>query len=85
VPHRHVALTIPRVLRGLFQRERRLLGLLAHAARDAIVPRVRAILDRRDATPRLVVSIQTFGSYAANIHPHVHALGTDGALTEEGE
>jgi hypothetical protein len=76
---------IPRVLRGLFQRERRLLGLLARAARDAIVPSVRAILDRHDVTPGLVVSIQTFGSYAANFHPHVHALLTDGAFTEEGE
>jgi hypothetical protein len=85
VPHRHVVLTIPRVLRGLFQRERRLLGLLARAARDAIVPGVRAILDRHDATPGLVVSIQTFGSYAANFHPHVHALVTDGAFTAEGE
>jgi len=85
VPHRHVVFTIPRVLRGLFQRERRLLGLLARAARDAIVPSVRAILDRHDATPGLVVSIQTFGSYAANFHPHVHVLLTDGAFTEEGE
>jgi len=59
--------------------------LLARAARDAIVPSVRAILDRHDATPGLVVSIQTFGSYAANFHPHVHALVTDGAFTEEGE
>jgi len=31
----------------------------------------------------LVVSIQTVGSYAANFHPHVHALLTDGAFTEE--
>ncbi len=65
---------IPRVLRGLFQRERRLLGLLARSARDAIVPSVRAILDRHDVTPGLVVSIQTFGSYAANFHSHVHAV-----------
>jgi hypothetical protein len=62
-----------------------LLGLLARSARDAIVPSVRAILDRHDVTPGLVVSIQTFGSYAANFHPHVHALVTDGAFTEEGE
>ena len=48
-------------------------------------PRVRAIFDRDDVTPGLVVSIQTFGSYAANFHPHVHALVTDGAFTEEGE
>ena len=51
------SLTIPRVLRGLFQRERRLLGLLARAARDAIVPSISAILDRGDVTPGLVVSI----------------------------
>ena len=85
VPHRHVVLTIPRALRGMFQRERELLGLLARAARDAIVTSVRAILDRRDVTPGLVLSIQTFGSYAANFHPHVHALVTDGAYTKEGE
>jgi len=59
--------------------------LLARAARDAIVPSVRAIFDRHDVTPGLVVSIQTFGSYAANFHPHVHVLLTDGAFTEEGE
>ena len=85
VPHRHVVLTIPRALRGMFQRERELLGLLARAARDAIVTSVRAILDRRDVTPGLVLSIQTFGSYAPNFHPHVHALVTDGAYTREGE
>lgn len=82
VPHRHVVRTIPRVLRGLFQRERRLLGLLARAGRDAIFPSGRAILDRHDATPGLVVSIQTFGSHAANFHPHVHGFLTDGAFTE---
>jgi len=85
VPHRHVLLTIPRALSGMFQRERELLGLLVRAARDAIVPRVRAILDRDDVTPGLVLSIQTFGSYAANFHPHVHALITDGAFNKEGE
>ena len=62
-----------------------MLGLLARAARDAIVPSIRAILDRHDVTPGLVGSIQTFGSYAANFHPHVHVLLTDGAFTEEGE
>ena len=33
----------------------------------------------------MVCSIQTFGSYAANFHPHVHALLTDGVLTRDGE
>ncbi|MFQ5948847.1 MAG: transposase [Acidimicrobiia bacterium] len=85
VPHRHVVLTIPRVLRGLFERERRLLGLLARSARDALMASYRAILDRPDVQPGLVVSIQTFGSYAANFHPHLHVLLTDGAFTAEGE
>jgi hypothetical protein len=68
----------------LFQRERRLLSLLARAARDAIVPSVRAILDRGDVTPGLVRSMQTSGSHAANLHPHVHVLVTGGAFTKEG-
>ncbi len=85
VPHRHLVLTIPRVPRGLFRRERRLLGLLARAARDALVGSFRAILDRQDALPGLVVSIQSFGAYAANLHPHLHVLTTDGAFTKQGE
>ena len=85
VPHRHVVLTIPKVLRGLLRRERRLLGLLARCGRDALVRSLRAILDRRDVAPGLIVSIQTFGSYAANFHPHLHALITDGALAPDGE
>jgi hypothetical protein len=40
----------------------------ACSARDAIVPSIRVILDRRDVTPGLMVSIQTFGSYAANFN-----------------
>ena len=85
VPHRHVVLTIPRVLRGMLQRERRLLGLVARSGRDAIVASVRAILDRRDVQPGLVISIQTFGSYAANFHPHLHVLATDGEFTPDAE
>ena len=35
--------------------------------------------------PGCVTSIQTFGSFGANFHPHVHAIATAGALSEEGE
>ena len=41
-----------------------------------------ALFAEHDVTPDLVVSIRTFGSYAANFHPHVHALVTGGAFTE---
>jgi hypothetical protein len=32
----------------------------------------------------MVNAIQTFGSYAANFHPHVHALVTDGVYLPDG-
>jgi len=32
-----------------------------------------------------VSSIQTFGSFAANFHPHIHSLITEGVFTPEGE
>ena len=41
VPHRHHVFTIPRALRGLFERDRRLLGLLSRTAYDAILRRLR--------------------------------------------
>jgi hypothetical protein len=40
-------------------------------------------LDRRDALPGMVASIQTFGG-ALNFHPHVHALVTEGVLEKGG-
>ena len=53
VPHRHVGLTIPRVLRGLFQRERRLLGLLARATPGLVVSiQTFGLLRRQLPSPR---------------------------------
>jgi hypothetical protein len=83
VPHRHVTFTIPRALRGLFERDRRLLSLLARCAYAAIRRAYQAHFRRADAVPGMIVSIQTFGSYA-NFHPHVHALVTDGVVTPDG-
>ncbi len=31
-----------------------------------------------------VAALQTLGSYAANFHPHVHAIVTDGAFAPDG-
>ena len=70
-------------IRGLFERERRLLSLLPRCAKDAVNKSFQAVLGRKDALPGMVVSIQTFGSFA-NFHPHLHALITDGALLPGG-
>jgi len=83
VPHRHLVFTVPKALRGLFERERKLLGLLPRCAFAAARRLYQGHFDRRDALPGMVASIQTFGS-ALNFHPHVHALVTDGVLEKGG-
>ena len=85
VVHRHLVFTIPKALRGLFQRERRLLGLLSRCAYEAVRRAYGAYLENRTVVPGFASSIQTFGSFAANFHPHIHALVTQGSFTREGE
>jgi hypothetical protein len=85
VPHRHLVFTIPKALRGLFQRERSLLGLLSRCAYQAVHRVVATYLEEPGAVPGFVASIQTFGSFAANFHPHIHALVTEGAFSRRGE
>jgi hypothetical protein len=85
VPHRHWTFSIPRLLRGLFERDRKLLGLLSQTAYAAILKTFQALLDRTDVRPGCAVSLQTFGAYAGNWNPHAHALVSDGVFTPEGE
>ena len=85
VPHRHWTLTIPRVLRGLFERERALLSLLSQTAYASIVKTFQALLGREDIRPGCVFSLQTFGAYGANFNPHCHGLVTDGAFSADGQ
>ena len=85
VPHRHWTFSIPRVLRGLFERERSLLGLLSQTAYASIVKTFQALLGREDIRPGCVFSLQTFGAYGANFNPHGHGLVTDGAFSADGQ
>jgi len=85
VPHVMWTLMIPKALRALFQRKRKLLGILSRSAYDALLKTFRAALGRKDVGPGCVTSIQTFGSFGANFHPHIHRIATQGALTEAGE
>lgn len=84
VPHRHIVFTIPKVLRGIFERERKLLGILSKSAFDATAKVLAQITIDKDARCGFVSSIQTFGSYAANFHPHIHAIVTAGVFSEDG-
>jgi len=84
VPHRHWTFSIPRVLRGLFERERALLSLLSQTAYASILKTFQALLGREDMRPGCVFSLQTFGAYGANFNPHCHGLVTDGAFSADG-
>ena len=83
VPHRHLVLTLPRLLRGLFQRTPSLLGELYHATRDVLTRWLRARTDCPTGQPGLVVAVQTFGDYLL-WHPHVHVLAAAGVFTNDG-
>jgi hypothetical protein len=82
VAHRHVVLTIPRLLRPLLRRRRELLTELGRAAAEAVSELVRRSLGD-DARPGVVVSIATAGDLI-QWHPHVHLLTTDGAKMADG-
>ncbi len=82
VAHRHVVLTIPRLLRPLLRRRRELLGELGRAAAEAVSELVRRAAGD-GARPGIVVSIATAGDLL-QWHPHVHLLTTDGGKTADG-
>ena len=85
MPYRHWTFTIPKAIRGLFERERRLLGLLSRTAYDSIRKSFQTLFGRKDVRPGCVISIQSFGSFGANFHPHLHLLVSDGVFTRAGE
>jgi len=64
VPHRHWTFSIPRVLRGLFERERSLLSLLSQTAYASILKTFQALLGAKDGRPGCVLSLQTYGAYS---------------------
>jgi hypothetical protein len=83
VPHRHLVLTVPRLLRGHFTGKPALLGELALAARDAITAWLRDRTGCPTGQPGLVMVVQTFGDFLL-WHPHVHVLVTAGVFAKDG-
>jgi hypothetical protein len=83
VPHTQWLFTIPRAIRGLFARDRRLLSHLSQTAYDSILRVFRAALEEKSARPGVVAAIQTFGDLLG-FHPHLHLLVTEGAFLPDG-
>jgi hypothetical protein len=51
VPPRHWTFSIPRALRGIVERDRKLLGLLSRTAYVAILKTFQALFERTDVRP----------------------------------
>jgi hypothetical protein len=83
IPHRHVVLTMPRLLRGIFRKRRELLLDLSQSGAEALSEYMRREVGA-DTRPGIVVSVATSGELM-QWHVHLHVLATDGAFSDEGE
>jgi hypothetical protein len=82
VPHRHVVLTMPRLLRAIFRKRRELLLDLSQCAAEAVAEFMKRHVGA-DTRPGIVVSIATSGELL-QWHPHGHLLLADGAFSDDG-
>jgi hypothetical protein len=83
VPHRQFVFTIPKVLRGIFRKRRRLLTHLFQTATDCLRDHFRTRLDLPKGRLAAAAALHTFGDYLV-FHPHLHILAADGLFDEEG-
>ncbi len=73
-------LSIPKILRRFFLRDRRLLADLSRCGWQAIRTIIRAAVPEADPEPGAIVATQSFGDFPERFHPHLHVLATDGAF-----
>jgi len=83
VPLRQYVFTIPKVLRKIFRRNRKLLSDLCRCAHQSLATFLRTVTGRPDGVIGAVMVIQTFGDYA-RWHPHLHAVVADGVFLPSG-
>jgi hypothetical protein len=84
VPYRHFVLSIPKILRRLFLRDRSLLADLSRCGWQALKTVIRAAVPEAEPQPGALVATQSFGEFAERFHPHLHVLATDGAFYGKG-
>jgi hypothetical protein len=57
---------------------------MAQAAWEVLREALSQAACEGDGRPGAVTSLQTFGSFGANFHPHLHVIATEGVFTKEG-
>ena len=83
VPHRHVVLSIPKILRRYFLYDRKLLSDLSRCGWEALKLYFKKAVKGRKAVPGAVIAIQSFGDFLG-FNPHLHILISDGCFHENG-
>src|SRR5438093_10893083 len=61
LPHRQYVFTLPKMLRAYFRFDRKLSGKLSQCTYQSLKEFFQTTLNRKEAMPRVVISIQTFG------------------------
>ena len=74
---------MPKPLRGIFRKRRKLLDHLFTTAIESLRDWMRARLELPDGQLAAVAAVQTFGDYL-NFHPHLHVLAASGLVDREG-
>ena len=83
VPHRQFVFTMPKPLRGIFRKRRKLLSLLFREAITCLRDWMRARLALPGGELAAVAGVQSFGDYLI-FHPHLHVFAAAGLVDAEG-
>jgi len=83
VPHRQFVFTMPKPLRGIFRKRRKLLTILCQEATSCLRDWFRSRLDLPDGELAAIAGVQTFGDYLV-FHPHLHVLAAAGLIDADG-
>ena len=82
VPHRHVVLTLPKIIRPYFKFDRSLLTDLGRWVNEALCE-IMAPLADEPVRPGCVAVLQLAGNLV-NLQPHIHCIVTSGAFDFSG-
>jgi len=83
VPHRHLVMGIPKILRRYFLYDRKLLSELSRCGWESLKAYFRLVSRDSTAVPGAAVAIQTFGDFLG-FNSHLHVLISDGCFHESG-
>jgi len=81
VPHRHLVLGIPKILRRYFLYDRKLLSELSRCGWESLKDYFSLASRNSTTVPGAAVAIQTFGDFLG-FNPHLHVLISDGCFHE---